>query len=146
MHSVAILLVCLSLCQGHAVLPVLPSAHWGVHAAPIALAPYPSVQHGLDGHGYVEPLLHHVWKRSPHLVSPVAHVAPVAVSHQYRHDVHSSVVPVVKQVIVPATPLLQKLVHPLPYAHELQYGYLHPHHYWKLCAPSRFGSVNENHQ
>jgi hypothetical protein len=67
--------------------------------------------HGLD-HGVVG---HHVWKRSPHVVAPYHHeyhghaavapvalVAPSAVSHQSRVDVHSTpavVAPVLKTVV-----------------------------------------------
>lgn len=142
MFRLTVFLACLALCRTHAVLPLVVPAVHAIHT-PLAV-PYP-LYHGY-GHGYLghsliaKPLAHHIFKRSPHLVAPLAHVvapiAPVAVSHHSRVDVHHSpvvapVVPVVKPVLapfVPAAPLLHKsvLAAPLPYALG-HYGGLYPH-------------------
>ncbi|XP_049874486.1 uncharacterized protein LOC126372680 [Pectinophora gossypiella] len=166
MFRAAVLLACLALCQSHAVLPVVPA----VHTAPLVVAPlhhgyagHDLYGHGLLGHGLVaKPLGHHLWKRSPHYVAPlahaahgyavapvavapVAHVAPVAVSHQSRVDVHSSpavvaapVLPVIKPVVAPvlAAPLLHKPLVAGPYYglgghYAGHYGGLGHGHYYK---------------
>lgn len=151
MFRAVVLLACLALCHSHAVLPYAPvvPAVQALHTAPLVV-PYPIYHgyaaHGLYGHGLLaKPLAHHILKRSPHYVaplapythvSPIAHVAPVAVSHQSRLDVHTSpavvaapVVPVVTPLV--HTPLLHKpLVAPLYGAglHGLgHYGGVYPH-------------------
>ncbi|CAH4028725.1 unnamed protein product [Pieris brassicae] len=120
------------LSQGYAV----PAAH--TVSVPVAV---PYVSHGYGGHGYaghgygwghalghgLPHYGHHIWKRSPYYVrthgSLAPHIAPVAVSHQARVDVHSSpvvAVPVIKQIVVPFVPLHKPIGH---------YGgvYGHPH-------------------
>ncbi|XP_047993346.1 uncharacterized protein LOC125231812 [Leguminivora glycinivorella] len=125
-----LLLACLGLCHGHAVVPVVPAAH-SYHGL---VAPYPLVHHGYAGHGLLGhgvvagPVGHHLWKRSPHYVAPLAplaHVAPVAVSHQSRVDVHSS--PALVAPVLPV-PLLHKTVvaSPLHYGAGI-HGGLYPH-------------------
>ncbi|CAG4950353.1 unnamed protein product [Colias eurytheme] len=138
----------LAFCHGYAI-PVAP-----LHtvAAPIPVPylnhAYGYGGHGLGhgfGHGFAKPLGHHILKRSPHFVEPLAHVghlapvathltglAPLAVSHQERVDVHSapaiisSIVPIVKEVVAPvlAAPILHK-----PFGHygAGAYGSFHPH-------------------
>ncbi|XP_062527181.1 cuticle protein 64-like [Bombyx mori] len=126
-------LACVAACSSHAVLPLVAPA--AIHSTAF-VAPYPV--HGYGGHGWLghgslghglpaKPFGHHVLKRSPHLVAPlahaahvapIAHVAPVAVSHQSRLDVHTSpavvaapILPVVKPIVAPviqAAPLLGK--------------------------------------
>lgn len=98
--------------------------HSGLGHAGLGLGGYSAHGHGLLGHGLLTKSVgHHILKRSPHLVAPLAHVAhvaplahvaPVAVSHQSRLDVHSSpavVTSVVQPVVAPvlhAAPLLHK--------------------------------------
>ncbi|XP_059053826.1 uncharacterized protein LOC131848088 [Achroia grisella] len=146
----AVLFACLVLCSSHPILPlVVPAAHT-LHS-PI-IAPYSQqsyIGQGLLGQTlWAKPLGHHILKRSPHLVAPlahgalglgpvapighvasVAHIAPVAVSQQSRLDVRTSpavvaapVVPVVKPIApVLAAPLLQKALVAAP----LHYGVGH---------------------
>ncbi|CAG5025716.1 unnamed protein product [Parnassius apollo] len=133
MLKFGLLLICFTLCQGHAVSPVLlplPAVHT-VYAKPV-LASYPLhhgyAAHRLFGHGVIGPIAHHLYKRSAHVapvghiaavdhIAPIAHiasvarVAPVAVSHQERVDVRSSpafvaapIVPVVKPVLTSFAP------------------------------------------
>lgn len=154
MFHAVVLLACLALCHSHAVVPyapVVPAVH-ALHTAPLVV-PYLDYHgyaaHGLYGHGLLaKPLAHHILKRSPHYVAPlapythvapIAHVAPVAVSHQSRLDVHTSpavvaapVLPVVKPVVTPLVhaPLFHKsLVSPF-YGDGLHglgyYGGLYP--------------------
>lgn len=122
MFRAVVIFACLALCHGHAVLPYapfVPTVH-ALHTAPLVVPyPYGYAAQGLYGHGLLakQPLAHHILKRSPHYVSPlapythvapIAHVAPVAVSHQSRLDVHTSpavvaapIMPVVKPVVTP---------------------------------------------
>ncbi|KAG7296103.1 hypothetical protein JYU34_021198 [Plutella xylostella] len=130
MFGALVIFACLALTQGHPVVPyVVPTAH--LHPAPVAVAPYPVFHHGypVPVAKYLSPY-HHILKRSPHYA---AALAPVAVSHQSRVDVHTSpalapVLPVVKPYY--GSPLLHKaavLPVALPYGHGLHYGSVYPH-------------------
>lgn len=146
MFRAVVIFACLALCHSHAVVPytpVVPAVH-ALHTAPLVV-PYP-VHHGygaqgLYGHGLLtKPLAHHILKRSPHYiaplapythVAPIAHVAPVAVSHQSRLDVHTSPVVVAAPVVTPLVhaPLLHKPVVSPFYGAGFHghYGGLYPH-------------------
>lgn len=145
-----LLLVFLALCHSHAVLPLLPAAPSYHSYVP---APYPLIHHGYAGYGLLghglatSHLGHHLLKRSPHYVEPLAHlghvgpvtyVAPLSVSHQAHVDLHTSAaivapVPIVKPLVAPVLPVsvLHKVLDsPLHYGAGLHGGfYPHSSHY-----------------
>ncbi|GBP35115.1 hypothetical protein EVAR_28314_1 [Eumeta japonica] len=107
----AIIVCCLALSHGHAVLPLavptVPVASHFYHTAPL-LAPYPLLHHGSLEHQLAAKgvFAHHLLKRSPHYVA-----TPLAVTHQHATSALAPVVSVVKPAVV------APLVHALPLLH-----------------------------
>lgn len=171
MFRIVLLFAFITACCSHAVLPLahhVPAVHTAVvpvgglysqgYAGPGHLGylgsghlshGYGALSHGYLDHGYLshgygaKPLVHHLLKRSPHLVHPVGHIAPIvvapaAVSHQSRVDVHTSspvIAPIVAPPVLHAAPLLHKpLLAPLAPLHYGigHYGSAYPHwgHYY----------------